>query len=244
MVAVRTGLAVGLTALVVLLWSLAVLVGLGGAGWGVGIGCGVVLTVAVQRGLAGSGVGTLGPADVVTLARATLACALAGLVVDPSLPPEGGAVIVALAVVALLLDAVDGPVARATGTVTTFGARFDGEADAFLILVLSVHVAGSYGWWVVAIGAARYGFWAAGRVRPWLRRRLPPRYWRKVVAAAQGLTLAVAATGVVPAPTMSAALVVALVLLAESFGRDVLWTWRHRDPVAPGAGRLARLPAR
>lgn len=244
MVAVRTGLAAGLAALVALLWSLELLVGLGGAGWGVGIACGVGLAVAVWRGLARSGAGTLGPADVLTLTRATLACALAGLVVDPSLPPGAGAVIVALAVVALLLDAVDGPVARATGTVTAFGARFDGEADAFLILVLSVHVAGSHGWWVLAIGAARYGFWVAGRVRPWLRRRLPPRYWRKVVAATQGIALTVAAAGVVPDPAMAAALGVALVLLAESFGRDVLWTWRHRDAEAIPPRRLARLPAR
>ena len=46
-----------------------------------------------------------------------------------------------LAVVALALDAVDGRVARRTGTVSPFGARLDGEADAFLMLVLSVHVA-------------------------------------------------------------------------------------------------------
>lgn len=244
MVAVRTGLAVSLAALVALLWSLSVLVGLGGAGWGVGLACGIVLAAAVTRGLAPPGARPLGPADVVTLTRATLACALAALVVDPSLPPPAGTVIVALAVVALLLDAVDGPVARVTRTVAAFGARFDGEADAFLILVLSVHVAGSHGWWVLAIGAARYVFWAAGRPWPWLRRQLPPRYWRKVVTATQGITLTAAATGVVPEPAMSTALFVALVLLAESFGRDVLWARRHRNDVTPEATRLARMPAR
>ena len=39
------------------------------------------------------------------------------------------------------LDAVDGQVARRTGTVSALGARFDMEVDAFLILVLSVYVA-------------------------------------------------------------------------------------------------------
>ena len=94
---------------------------------------------------------------------------------------------------ALALDAVDGRVARATRTCSAFGGRFDGEADAFLLLVLSVHVAPSYGWWVLAIGLARYAFAAAGWVAPWLRGRLPFRYWRKVVTAVQGIVLVVAA---------------------------------------------------
>jgi drug/metabolite transporter (DMT)-like permease len=63
---------------------------------------------------------------------------------------------------------------------------------------------------------------------PWFRRRLPPRYWRKVVTACAGIALTVAASGVLPA--LGAALVVAaLALLAESFGRDVVWLIRHRD---------------
>ena len=113
---------------------------------------------------------------------------------------------------------------------TAFGARFDGEADAFLLLVLSVHVAGSYGRWVLAIGAARYAFGAAGWAWPWLRATLPPRYWRKVVAAVQGVVLIVAAAGVLHTAWAYAALGAALALLTESFGRDVVWAWRYRAP--------------
>ena len=47
----------------------------------------------------------------------------------------------ALVVVALALDWVDGQVARRTGTCSAFGARFDMETDAFLILVLSAYAA-------------------------------------------------------------------------------------------------------
>ena len=52
--------------------------------------------------------------------------------------------------------------------------------------------------WVLAIGAARYVFLAAGWLLPWMRAPLPPRYWRKVVAATQGITLTVAAADVLP----------------------------------------------
>ena len=72
------------------------------------------------------------------------------------------------------------------------------EVDAFLILVLSVYVARSVGPWVLAIGVARYAFVVAGWLLPWLREPLPPRYWRKVVAAIQGIVLTVAAADVLP----------------------------------------------
>ena len=137
-----------------------------------------------------------------------------------------------LAVVALALDAVDGWVARRSRTVSALGARFDGEVDAFLILVLSVYVARSAGAWVLVIGAARYVFLAAGWLLPWMREPLPPRYWRKVVAATQGIVLTIAAADVLPLGLTQAALVAALVLLAESFGRDVWWLWSHRPPRA------------
>ena len=107
------------------------------------------------------------------------------------------------------------------GTATPLGAQFDGEVDAFLILVLSVYVARSAGAWVLAIGAARYAFLAAGWLLPWMREQLPPRHWRKVVAATQGIVLAIAAADVLPLAVTQVALLVALALLAESFGRDV-----------------------
>lgn len=199
----------------------------------VGLICGVVLCVSVHRGLAAAGSAALGPADVVTLTRAILTCTLAALVVDTSLEEPAAAAIVPLAVVGLVLDAVDGWVARVTRTVSAFGYRFDGEADAFLLLVLSLHVAPSYGWWVLAIGVARYAFGLAGWAAPWLRVRLRFRYWRKVVTAIQGIALVIAAAGALPRSATYAVLIAALALLAESFGRDLLWSWRrHRTATA------------
>jgi phosphatidylglycerophosphate synthase len=241
---VRSGPLVGLTVQVGLLAALEVVVGLGGLAWGVGLACGVVLQGAVAVGLARSGAGVLAPGDLVTLTRATLACGVAALTADSLLHAPAVTALVTLAAVALVLDAVDGWVARHTRTESVFGAQFDGEADAFLILVLSVYVAAGFGVWVLAIGAARYVFALAGWGLPWLRRRLPPRYWRKVVAATQGVVLTVGAAEVVPRSLMAAALVVSLALLVESFGRDVWWSWRHRHAeLAEPAGIVAGLPS-
>ncbi len=172
----------------------------------------------------------LGPASRVTLARAMLAAGVAVLAVDSFAHETPVALLVALAAVALVLDAVDGPVARRTGTATAMGARFDGEVDAFLIAALSVYVAPEYGAWVLAIGAARYVFMAGEWLLPWMRAPLPPRRWRRVVAAIQGIVLTVAAAGVLPHTLMQALLAGALVLLAASMGECAWWLWRRRGP--------------
>ena len=111
------------------------------------------------------------------------------------------------------------------------------------MLVLSVYVARSAGAWVLAIGLVRYLFALAGWVLPWLRGQLPPRYWRKVVTATAGIALMFAAADVAAREATFAALGVALVLLAESFGRDVWWLWRHRTG-ATAEGSLQTSPLR
>jgi hypothetical protein len=217
----------GLTAQTLLLAALAGTVGLSGVGWIVGVTCGVVTNAALAGGLSRYRCDRLGVADWVTLARATLAVGVAALVADSFHRPAPVTMLVSLSAVALALDAVDGWSARRTAA-GALGAQFDGEVDAFLILVLSVYVARSHGAWVLAIGGARYAFLAAGWPLPWMRAQLPPRHWRKVVAATQGIVLTVAAADLLSLAVTQAVLVGALVLLAESFGRDVGWLWSHR----------------
>ncbi|HEX3832138.1 MAG TPA: CDP-alcohol phosphatidyltransferase family protein [Solirubrobacteraceae bacterium] len=241
---VQTGPVTALIAQVALVAALAETTGLGGAGlgpvgWVAGVTCGVIMNAALAGGLSRYRVDRLGPADWVTLARATLAVGVAALIAGSFEQPAPLTLLVSLTALALALDAVDGWVARRTTTTGALGARFDAEVDAFLILVLSVFVARSAGAWVLAIGAARYVFLAAGWPLPWLREPLPARYWRKVVAATQGIVLAIAAAGVLPPALTGAALVVALALLAESFGRDVWWLWSRQYATHPRIAAVA-----
>jgi phosphatidylglycerophosphate synthase len=229
---------------VVLVAGLAWAVGLGVAGWLTGLGYGLVTCAALSRGLRRCGKAALGPADRVTLFRAVLVGGVAALTVDSFTGAAPVAVMVALAAVALGLDAVDGRVARHTGTVSALGARFDMEVDAFLILVLSVYAVRPVGGWVLAIGAMRYAYVAATWVLPWLRGSLPLRYWRKAVAAIQGIVLVFPVADVLPRPLLSGALVLALALLVESFGRDVGWLWRRRPVVSVPAPAAVPAAAR
>jgi phosphatidylglycerophosphate synthase len=243
---VQAGPMIGLMGQLALLSVLAGTVGLSLAGWLVGTACGLTTTAILSHGLTRSGAAALGAANRVTLTRAALVGGVAalvadGLVADGLDQPASGAALVGLAVVALVLDGLDGWVARRTGTASALGARFDMEVDAFLILVLSVYVGRSVGLWVLAIGAARYVAWAAGSVVPWMGVSVPPRYWRKPVAAIQGIVLTAAVAHLLPAPAMNAAIAVALVLLAESFGRDVVWQWRQRRIPTPAGVETGRL---
>jgi phosphatidylglycerophosphate synthase len=231
----QAGPVIGLVAQVLLLAVLAVTAGLGAAGWVVGVACALTMAAALARGLSRGRGNRLEPASWVTLVRATLGVGVAALVADSFAHGTPVALLVTLAAVALALDLVDGWLARRTGTATALGARFDGEADAFLILALSVYVAPALGTWVLAIGAARYLFLAGEWLLPWMRAPLPPRRWRRIVAATQGIVLTVAAADVLPRALMQGLLVAALAALAASVGQCVWWLWRRRHATRAAA---------
>ncbi|MEU0880236.1 CDP-alcohol phosphatidyltransferase family protein [Lentzea sp. NPDC005914] len=219
---------------VLLLGVVGATTGLGPLGWAAGLAYGFATWAFLGYGMQRHRTASLGPADRVTLARGLMVGAVTALVADRAGQDVPVALVVTLAAVALSLDWVDGQVARRTGTSTALGARFDMEVDAFLILVLSAYVAVQMGPWVLAIGLMRYVFVAASWRLRWMNAPLPGSYSRKVVAAVQGIFLVVAASGLLP---FAAVLVgVALASLMWSFGRDVLWLWRHAS-VSVGGSR-------
>ena len=178
---------------------------------------------------------TFGAADVVTLLRGLGVCFLAGLALQAlvgGLHKHGLLAMIIMGTLCLLLDGVDGRVARARSEASAFGARFDVETDAALLVVLSVAVAALdiAGWWVLAIPAMRYGYVAASLVVPALRAPLPYRYSRKVIAVVQAVALIAAMTSALTrgenwVPIMI--LLAALASLCWSFGRSVIWQLRQ-----------------
>ncbi len=200
-------------------------------GWAAGTFYLVASSALISAGLRRHGAARFGPANAVTATRSALVGIVCALVVTSFTRPVAVLGVIAVVVPALLLDAVDGWVARRTRSESAFGARFDMEVDAFLLLVLSIAVAPALGWWVLMIGLMRYAFVASGWALPWMRARLPPRYWRKVVTAACDIALVLALSRLAPVPIAMVAVVVALGLLCESFGRDVIWLVRTRRPV-------------
>jgi phosphatidylglycerophosphate synthase len=169
---------------------------------------------------------TFGVANQVTSVRAALVALAAALIGEPPTPFVAMSA-VAAGLVATILDGVDGWLARRTRMASAFGARFDMEVDAFLILVLSVLVCRTLAPWVLAIGLMRYAFVAAMFVLPRLRAPLPFSRARKVVAAMQGALLVAAAAPIWPHAVAAVLAAVALIALVWSFGRDVWWLLAH-----------------
>ena len=170
-----------------------------------------------------------GAANQITTLRAILVALVAGLVGEPRLPALAAAA-AAASVAVTLLDGVDGWLARRHDIASPFGARFDMEIDALLILALSVLAwrHDKAGAWVIVSGVLRYAFVAAGTLAPWLRGALPPSRRRQSICVIQiaALTLVMLPSVQPPISTLLAAS--ALGALTGSFLIDTVWLWQHR----------------
>jgi phosphatidylglycerophosphate synthase len=177
------------------------------------------VAVLVWRALPRHPHGRFGPGNTVTMLRAAITAALAGLLLAQEIPAPEAAL---AAAGALALDGIDGPLARRTGLSSEFGARFDMEVDALLVLVLAALVAatGKAGPWVLWVGLLRYLWVGAGVLYPALARPLPPSRRRRFVCAfaITGLALSLGT----PAWLTSPLCATALLSLIYSFGLDLL----------------------
>ncbi len=159
---------------------------------------------------------SIGSANLATATRGTLVALLAALVGERV---SGSVQYVALAVAATAatLDGVDGWLARRSNTASRFGARFDMETDALLILTLAVLTwqFGKAGIVGAAVGRS------AIRVRarrlcacPGCGPRCSPASRRKAVAVLQTVALLVAMAPFVP--RAASAVIAGVALLALS----------------------------
>lgn len=165
-----------------------------------------------------------GAANQVTLFRGALVALLAGLIGEGADDALAGPVTAVASGIAVL-DGLDGWLARRMSLASAFGARFDMETDALLIMVLAVLTwqFGKAGVWVLGSGLMRYAFVAAGTALPALRRPLPPSQRRKVLAVAQVVALIASIAPFVPTAVSALLAAVALGALTFSFGVDVAW---------------------
>jgi len=171
----------------------------------------------------------LGAANIVTTIRVAGVALVAALVGEPATADTAWT---ALAIITVIvgLDGADGWLARRDRTTSAFGASYDMETDAFLILVLTVLVwqHDKAGAWVLAGGLMRYGFVAAGWWWPWMARPLGSSLRGKTVAVAFIVGLVVALAPVVPVPFSAAAAAIVLGALAWSFSMDIRWLYSRR----------------
>ena len=183
-----------------------------------------VMAVAVAGVRRGHPFDRLGPANLLTGGRTIVMALLAGAALGPGTPASGW-LLMSIATIGAVADTFDGPLARRSGLASRFGARFDMEVDALLIMVLSILAwrVVPMGGWILAAGLLRYACVAAGWVLPWMRADLPPSRRRQALCVVQIVSLIVALAPVVSAAVATAVAAAGLALLVWSFAVDVWW---------------------
>jgi len=169
-----------------------------------------------------------GAANQITTLRAMLVALIAALFGEPRIPILAASAAMA-SLLATALDGIDGWLARRHRIASDFGARFDMEIDALLILVLAILVSQfeKAGAWVIVSGLLRYLFVGAGSYWPWLRAPLAPSRRRQAICVLQILALTLAILPAIEPPLSTMVAAAALVSLAYSFLVDTLWLWRR-----------------
>ncbi|MEZ5930884.1 MAG: CDP-alcohol phosphatidyltransferase family protein [Alphaproteobacteria bacterium] len=164
-----------------------------------------------------------GEANQATLLRSGLVCLIGSALLASGQPTDMTWHLSGLVALALALDGVDGFLARRLNLASAFGARFDMEIDALLLLILSLLVwqSGQAGPWVLAIGLMRYAFVAASWFCPSLAQPLRPSFRRKTVCALQGIALLACLLPPLDQTQTSVIAMAALAALTVSFGLDI-----------------------
>lgn len=175
----------------------------------------------------------VGAANIITLIRAAIMALVAAALCLPgglADRPTLAWVLVGIVTVGLVLDGIDGWLARRTGLASGFGARFDMEVDAMLaaaLCLVAIH-ADKAGLWLIPLGFLRYAWVIAGLWLPWLTRDLPDRVGRKTACVLQISVLTSLLSPAVAPPVSIWIAAVAMSALFVSFAADALWLWRRR----------------
>lgn len=171
---------------------------------------------------------SFGPANIVTTGRVWLLALIAATIGEPP-GVRLAAYTSSLVFVAVLLDGVDGWLARRFGTSSPFGARYDMEVDALLVLVLSVLVwhSAKAGAWILLAGAMRYLFVLASYLWTWLAAPLPQSRRRQAICVVQIVGLGAVSSPLISGPAAVGIAAAALASLIYSFTADIVWLRRR-----------------
>jgi phosphatidylglycerophosphate synthase len=141
-------------------------------------------------------------------------------------PPATTGTVLALAVMAiLLLDGLDGWVARRAAKTSDFGAHFDMETDAFLVLIVGFELwrRGHAGLWILGPGLLRYAYVICLALVPPRRGEMPRSRFGRYVFAFLVVSFSVALA--FPGTVGSASALLGSAFAGWSFARSFYWSY-------------------
>ena len=139
-------------------------------------------------------------------------------------------VFILLAIIALLLDGLDGFIARKYDQVSKFGELIDQEADNFLMFVMSIslYLNREIGLYVFLIPAYRYIFIISMAKYPWLKYTLPNSRLRKVGCVGTILIMIISQDPYITNDVTVFLVILSLIIITFSFSRDIIWLYRNK----------------
>ena len=164
-----------------------------------------------------------GPANRLSLLRGVIIAVLAGFAWNTPATPTVEWVVCILAISTLILDGLDGAVARRSGIISTLGARLDCELDGLLTLVLSIIVysSGRVDAFILLAGSMHYLFFAARFVKLVPTVELPSSFRRQTAGVVSSFLLVVCCAPSMGANIDTALALTAVLLLTSSFASDL-----------------------
>ncbi|QDV09078.1 CDP-alcohol phosphatidyltransferase [Planctomycetes bacterium Poly30] len=170
-----------------------------------------------------------GRANQVTMARSSFVAVLLAFALDADSAVEWTLGLALFGVAALVLDGVDGALARRDGTASRFGGWLDQEVDATLIACLSILVwrTGVVGPWILLAGGLRYGFLVLLAVAPRFRAPLPFSQRRRVCCVIQIASLLACLVPFLPLRLKIFVAAFSVAALVASFAIDLVLLWRQ-----------------
>ncbi len=140
-------------------------------------------------------------------------------------------IFILLAFIALILDGVDGFIARKYKESDSFGISFDQEADNLMLLILSlsVYLNKNIGIIIFLIPMYRYIFISSMYRFLWLKRELPKSFIRKFVCIFTSILLIMSHISYLDEYIMINIVFFALFIITFSFAKDIIWLYRKKN---------------
>ena len=139
-------------------------------------------------------------------------------------------IFIILALVSLILDGLDGSIARKYGNSSKFGELFDQESDNFLMFVLSIslYINKDIGIYVFLIPAYRYIFNVLMIKYTWLKNTLPDSLFRKSACVLTTLLMIISHDTYFNVYISNFIIVFALFIITFSFSKDIIWLYGNK----------------
>jgi phosphatidylglycerophosphate synthase len=142
-----------------------------------------------------------------------------------------GKIIIILSTLSLIMDGLDGFIARKYNLVSKFGEIIDQESDNFLMLVISIslYLNKDIGLYVFLIPLYRYIFLASMKKYDWLKKTLPISQFRKIACVLTIILMIMSQDVYIDYENTVFLVILSLFIITFSFSKDIIWLYRNKN---------------